>query len=85
MICASWKMAMEMTEHKLQLNISADEYLRYYSGSANTVTAKTLDGISIRFPASALQKFLLRDGIQGVFKIVYDSKNRLLSFDRVSY
>ena len=77
------KMTLEGTAHILRLEISADQYLRYYSGAANTVTAKTVAGITIRFPANVLQKYLLRDGIKGEFRIVYDNNNRLVSFDRV--
>ena len=67
----------------MYLDISADQYLRYYSGSAKSVMAKTTDGLTIRFPANVLQKYLLKDGIKGVFRIVYDEHHRLVSFDRV--
>jgi len=72
-----------MTQLVVSLNISKTEYLKWYSGSATTVTAKTQQGVSINFPANILKPFITHYGVQGVFEIEFDADNRFVRVNRL--
>jgi len=48
----------------VELNISRDEYLRWYQGGAREVDAVARDGRRVRFPANSLQRFVQHSGIR---------------------
>jgi uncharacterized radical SAM superfamily Fe-S cluster-containing enzyme len=62
---------------RFSLNISSDDYLRYYRGEASMVQVTADDGRRIRFPAANLRPFVSREGVQGRFEITLDKENRL--------
>ena len=64
---------------RFRLAISAEEYLAYYQGSAQVVVARSDDNRIIRFPASAIRKFVTKDGIYGSFEISFDENNKLIA------
>ncbi|MEC8444153.1 MAG: DUF2835 domain-containing protein [Pseudomonadota bacterium] len=68
----------------LDLNISADEYLRYYRGSARTVLATSVDGRNVRFPANVLQHAVTHDGVQGRFAIVFNDDGKFERIERLA-
>ena len=70
-----------MAEIIVSLNISADEYLKLYQGTARSVFTRTSDGQNIRFPANILQPFVSREGVKGSFKIEFDEHHR---FEQIS-
>ena len=72
-----------MSELTFVLHITPDQYLAYYNGAAKTVAVTTEDGLSLKFPANALQKFITREGIHGRFKISFDQNNKLIGISRV--
>jgi len=63
---------------RFRLAISAEEYLAYYQGSAQVIVARSDDNKTIRFPASAIRKFVTHDGIFGSFEITFDENNKLI-------
>ena len=63
---------------RFRLAISAEDYLAYYQGSAQVVVARSEDNQTIRFPASAIRRFVTRDGIYGDFEITFDENNKLI-------
>lgn len=71
-------------EIMFSLNISADEILRYYKGAASVVTTTSIDGRSIRFPASRLRPFMTSTGINGLFAIRFDDENKFIDMRKVS-
>lgn len=73
-----------MTSMRFSLNISAEQYQRYYQGSARSVIVTTEDGRSLKFPASALQQFVAREGIHGHFEIFFDDHNKLNRIQRIA-
>ncbi|MCU7938711.1 MAG: DUF2835 domain-containing protein [gamma proteobacterium symbiont of Bathyaustriella thionipta] len=73
-----------MNEIRFRLEISAQEYLRYYQGEVDSVQIRTTDGRIIQFPANALHKYITQTGINGSFRIVFDDNNKMLSMERVS-
>ena len=65
-----------------RLRLSAEQYKAYYQGQVKFIQVQSNDGRSIRFPASAIQKFLTADGIHGDFVIQFDANNKLLGVRR---
>ena len=70
-----------MTFH---LDISPDVYQRYYQGAAKMVLVTTEQGLTLKFPAGQLQKYISHDGIRGRFEILFDDNNRLLELNKLS-
>lgn len=67
----------------VDLNISADEYVRWYQGGARVVNAVARDGRRIQFPAGVLQPFVQHTGIQGTFAIYFDDNHKLQRVERL--
>lgn len=68
----------------VSVQISSDEYLKYYSGSARSISTRDIYGRSVHFPAGILQKFVTRQGISGVFEIFFDQVGKFSSVERLS-
>jgi len=68
---------------RFRLAISAEEYLAYYQGGARDVVARSEDNKTIRFPASAIRKFVTHDGIFGDFEITFDENHKLITIQSV--
>lgn len=60
----------------VDIKISAEEYLKSYSGLARTVATRSRDGRRIRFPAGILRPFVTRNGIEGSFVITFDEEKK---------
>lgn len=70
---------------QVRLRISADEVLRYYSGEAQVVRARTLDGrTSVQFPARLLRPFVREDGVNGIFQLLFTPDNRFREIHQLS-
>lgn len=65
----------------LQLNISADEMLEYYRGTARVVCAVADNGQTVNFPAGAVQRFVTEHGVHGRFRLIFDHNNKLLTLE----
>lgn len=68
---------------RFRLAISADEYLAYYRGAARDVVVSAEDGRRVKFPAGALQPYILQDGIHGRFELRFDANNKLLGLQKL--
>lgn len=73
-----------MNEIRFRLEISAQEYLRYYQGEVDSVLVTIIGGKTIQFPASALQKHVDQSGVNGSFRILFDNNNKMVSMERIS-
>ncbi len=73
-----------MNEIRFRLEISAQEYLRYYQGEVDAVQVTIAGGRTIQFPASVLQKHVDQSGVNGSFRIIFDDNNKMISMERVS-
>ncbi|WP_300496799.1 DUF2835 domain-containing protein [Marinobacter sp.] len=67
----------------VDVNISPDEWIKLYQGSATDVHTTARDGRSVRFPARILSRFYLRDGVQGSFRILFDDQGKFVSVERL--
>jgi hypothetical protein len=56
-----------MNRFVFTLNLSAQEYVRYYHGSVNKVIATCSDGKTVQFPAGLLTPFVSSVGVRGNF------------------
>ena len=65
------------------LNISQEEYLRNYRGSAHSVLVHAEDGRTVRFPAVNLRQFVNAEGVQGRFEMMLDENNSLMEIRRL--
>jgi hypothetical protein len=71
-----------MTEFEFTLHLSAEEYLQFYEGVANTIQVRSFCGKIIQFPADKMRDFVLKDGVHGTFIMQLDNKNKFLSMRR---
>ncbi len=72
-----------MNSIQFQLNLSKEEYIRYYQGSARFVLVRAHDGRTVKFPASLLRQFVTRDGVRGQFELRFDERNKLRSLRKL--
>lgn len=72
-----------MQSYYFSLNISSDEYLRYYKGEATHVMVYTYSGHRLSFPARNLREFIALNGIHGEFCIKVDNNNRMISLELI--
>ena len=74
---------MSGKQYHFNLEISADDYLRYYQGGARNVVVNTHQGLRLRFPASALRPYITKEGISGQFALLADENNKMLELRRI--
>jgi len=67
----------------VSLSITYDEFEAVYRGAAKHVFANTMEGKSMRFPADILRPFLTRDGIQGRFRVLFDSNHKFSGIQKI--
>lgn len=72
-----------MNELRFYLELSPERYLHYYRGAAKSVSAISLDGKRVQFPAEHLRPFVTRDGVHGLFALQFDSNNRFVALKRI--
>jgi len=65
----------------ISIHISADEFLNYYCGGARHVVTRSLEGLTVQFPAKALQPYVTRQGVHGEFVIRFDENCRLIKLE----
>lgn len=67
----------------VRLNISPEEFIRLYNGSARNVNAPAIDGRRVSFPAAILRPFVTHQGIRGLFNITFDDNNKFAEIARI--
>ncbi len=75
-----------MTKHQrvqVILKIPAHRLVSYYQGEVDTVVAEATDGRIIRFPANVLRGVVQNHGVYGTFELVFDSRNKFVSIQRI--
>ncbi len=68
---------------RFRLNIPAQRFLRYYQGTIQWVQVRAFDGTRVRFPASALRRFVTEDGVEGTFEMTIDENDKLVSMRKL--
>ena len=77
-------MISTMKQFEFAPDISAQQDLNYYRGAARYMVAQCSNGTSIRFPASALTKFVTDSGIHGQFVLTCTDDHKGSTLRRVS-
>lgn len=67
----------------VQLSISSEKIMGYYRGQMRAVVARATTGQTVQFPASALQRHIMPDGIHGRFRLEFDANNKFIGLERV--
>jgi len=65
------------------MNISREQALRYYQGTARVVVVTAMTGQKLQFPAEHIRAFVGPNGIQGTFSIQFDENNKLVGLKLV--
>ena len=68
----------------IPIAISAETWLDYYRGSVLNVSATSLDGRRILFPARVLQGYVTKDGVYGVFRVTFDAGNKFVGIEQLA-
>ena len=72
-----------MNRYAFHLRISPEQYLDYYRGTVRHVIVRSTSGQTVQFPASLLQRFVVKEGIYGDFVLVCDDNNKCIELQRV--
>lgn len=73
---------MGISVHYLSLQISEQEWLRYYAGEATHIYCTDTNGKTIAIAAHHFRPFTTRTGIHGLFKLTLRS-NQFVSLTQV--
>lgn len=68
---------------RFKLQITAEDYLNYYSGQAKSVSIVSDDGKRIEFPAQHLREFVTAEGITGYFELCFDEHKRFKNIKKL--
>lgn len=68
---------------RFSLQLSYDQYLQVYQGSAKNVSVLSDDGRRIAFPARNIQSFLTKEGIRGYFEMELTAENKFISVKKL--
>ncbi|MEA3545750.1 MAG: DUF2835 domain-containing protein [Thermodesulfobacteriota bacterium] len=78
-------MTIKFKQHYyFRLQISQQQFLRYYQGSARSVQVVSECGKRLHFPAVRLRPFLSHTGISGRFLLTIDSNNRFIDLQQLT-
>lgn len=73
-----------MQQFEFRIDLSSEQYLAYYRGTARRVLVRSVDGRVMEIPASLLQKFVSHDGVHGRFVLTCGDDMRGASLQRIS-
>lgn len=74
----------QQKHYRFSIQISQEQFLRYYQGSAGAVQVYSECGQNLRFPASRLRPFLTHSGIHGRFQLTINADNRFVDLKQLS-
>lgn len=74
---------MRMPTCRFSLNISPEEFRKYYRGVSRHVMVRAENGRSLAFPAAELQRFVSHDGVAGYFEITFTTERKLVRVTRI--
>ena len=73
-----------MRRYTVDLNLTRDQVLRLYEGSANAVVCRDRSSLRVRFPLQSLRRFVDTEGINGTLTLSVDPEHRLRGIERLS-
>ncbi len=66
------------------LQLSYDQYLQVYQGSAKNISVLSDDGLRISFPARNIQSFLTKEGVRGYFEMELTAENKFIRVKKLN-
>jgi hypothetical protein len=75
-----------MSQHQsilFSLDLSYDQFLKVYQGTAKNISVVADDGRRIVFPAGNIQSFLTKNGIKGYFEMALTAENKFISLKKL--
>lgn len=72
-----------MKKISFHLNISQQQFLNWYKGSARQVTTVADNGKRISFPAEKLRPFVDHQGVVGHFEISFNENHKFVALKRL--
>ena len=75
-----------MSQHQsiqFSLDLSYDQFLKVYQGTAKNISVVADDGRRIVFPARNIQSFLTKNGIKGYFEMTLTAENKFISLKKL--
>ncbi len=76
-------MLSKQKHYFFHLQLSQQELMRYYQGTASNVRVVSECGHRLQFPASRLRPFMTRNGISGRFQLTVSSANQFLNLKKI--
>lgn len=67
----------------IYLDLTPSQCLHHYTGAAQWVQARAVDGRRVQFPARALSQVVTADGAVGRFRLTFSDAGRFVSIQRV--
>jgi uncharacterized protein YqjF (DUF2071 family) len=71
-------------KYHFRLDLSSDEYLRFYKSQARHVLVQSNEGLTIRFPAEHLRTFVDHEGVHGIFELESTSDGKFVSLVKLA-
>jgi len=65
--------------YRFRLNITSDDYLRFYQAQARFVQAQTEQGQRVKFPAEHLRPYVTHGGINGLFELESTDQGKFIA------
>ena len=72
-----------MNQYEFHLHITPGQYLDYYRGRIRHVIVRSTNGQTVQFPASLLQQFVTKEGINGDFRLTSDGHGQCTELQRL--
>lgn len=65
------------------LKIYPEEFQRLYEGNVKDVSARSVTGLKVRFPANILRPYVTHAGVVGTFAIHFSDENKFHSIEKI--
>lgn len=75
-------MAAQEINYYFRLQISQQQFLRYYQGTATDIHVRSENGQTLRFPAKHMRPFVTANGISGRFCLTVTAQHRFVRISR---
>lgn len=72
-----------MPRYEFHLQISAEQFLRVYQGTASHLVVRATTGQRVQLPAARFRPFVTPDGVSGHFVLVCDENHKCLELQRI--
>lgn len=67
----------------VRLKIDYEKCLLYYSGKADWVSCKSIDGRSVKFPARVIKMIVSENGVDGLYRLRFKTDGTFYDISRI--